>query len=159
VAVNSSCSARWCPRSSPKPLPSGKPPTRWPNATFSPLGGAGREWIIATEMDEGDALEIVEGRHPWWSRCSRRRTRRRRSADRRLSQRYGAGLRRRADPAVTGEHGGKSPTSPGRTDHVARAGRIWVPAKRGHIGLVDRIFSRVGASDDLARGNSSSWSR
>lgn len=30
----------------------------------------------------------------------------------------------------------------------------WVPADRCHIGLVDRIFSRVGASDELARGNS-----
>jgi DNA mismatch repair protein MutS len=30
----------------------------------------------------------------------------------------------------------------------------WVPAKTCRIGLVDRIFSRVGASDDLARGNS-----
>jgi DNA mismatch repair protein MutS len=30
----------------------------------------------------------------------------------------------------------------------------WVPAKRCRIGLVDRIFTRVGASDDLARGNS-----
>ena len=30
----------------------------------------------------------------------------------------------------------------------------WVPAKACQIGLVDRIFSRVGASDDLARGNS-----
>ena len=30
----------------------------------------------------------------------------------------------------------------------------WVPAKSCRIGLVDRIFSRVGASDDLARGNS-----
>lgn len=30
----------------------------------------------------------------------------------------------------------------------------WVPAKKCHIGLVDRIFSRVGASDELARGNS-----
>jgi len=29
-----------------------------------------------------------------------------------------------------------------------------VPAKSCRIGLVDRIFSRVGASDDLARGNS-----
>jgi len=29
-----------------------------------------------------------------------------------------------------------------------------VPAKACRIGLVDRIFSRVGASDDLARGNS-----
>ena len=30
----------------------------------------------------------------------------------------------------------------------------WVPASKCRIGLVDRIFSRVGASDDLARGNS-----
>jgi DNA mismatch repair protein MutS len=30
----------------------------------------------------------------------------------------------------------------------------WVPAKACRVGLVDRIFSRVGASDDLARGNS-----
>lgn len=30
----------------------------------------------------------------------------------------------------------------------------WVPAKSAHIGLADRIFCRVGASDELARGNS-----
>lgn len=30
----------------------------------------------------------------------------------------------------------------------------YVPAKSAHIGLVDKIFSRVGASDDLARGQS-----
>jgi DNA mismatch repair protein MutS len=30
----------------------------------------------------------------------------------------------------------------------------WTPAKACKLGLVDRIFSRVGASDDLARGNS-----
>lgn len=30
----------------------------------------------------------------------------------------------------------------------------WVPAERCQIGLVDRIFSRVGASDQLAQGNS-----
>ncbi len=30
----------------------------------------------------------------------------------------------------------------------------WVPAKRCHLGLIDRIFSRVGASDELSRGNS-----
>jgi DNA mismatch repair protein MutS len=29
-----------------------------------------------------------------------------------------------------------------------------VPARRARIGLVDRLFSRVGASDDLARGRS-----
>lgn len=30
----------------------------------------------------------------------------------------------------------------------------WVPADRCHIGIVDRIFSRIGASDELSRGNS-----
>ena len=30
----------------------------------------------------------------------------------------------------------------------------FVPAKAAHIGVVDRLFSRVGASDDLARGRS-----
>ncbi len=30
----------------------------------------------------------------------------------------------------------------------------YVPAKRAHIGVIDRLFSRVGAADDLARGRS-----
>jgi DNA mismatch repair protein MutS len=30
----------------------------------------------------------------------------------------------------------------------------FVPAKEAHIGVIDRVFSRVGASDDLARGRS-----
>jgi DNA mismatch repair protein MutS len=30
----------------------------------------------------------------------------------------------------------------------------YVPAKSAHIGIVDRLFSRVGAADDLARGRS-----
>ena len=30
----------------------------------------------------------------------------------------------------------------------------FVPATRAHMGIIDRIFSRVGASDDLARGHS-----
>ncbi|WP_095594294.1 DNA mismatch repair protein MutS [Actibacterium pelagium] len=36
---------------------------------------------------------------------------------------------------------------------LAQAGSF-VPAKSAHIGLVSQIFSRVGASDDLARGRS-----
>ncbi len=36
---------------------------------------------------------------------------------------------------------------------LAQAGSF-VPAKSAHIGVVDRLFSRVGAADDLARGRS-----
>ena len=30
----------------------------------------------------------------------------------------------------------------------------FVPAKKAHIGIIDKVFSRIGASDDLARGQS-----
>ena len=36
---------------------------------------------------------------------------------------------------------------------LAQAG-AFVPARRARIGIVDRVFSRVGAADDLARGRS-----
>ena len=36
---------------------------------------------------------------------------------------------------------------------MAQAG-LFVPAKKVNIGLFDKIFSRVGASDDLAKGQS-----
>jgi DNA mismatch repair protein MutS len=36
---------------------------------------------------------------------------------------------------------------------LAQAG-CFVPAKAAHLGVVDRLFSRVGAADDLARGRS-----
>jgi len=35
----------------------------------------------------------------------------------------------------------------------------FVPATRARIGIVDRLFSRVGAADDLARGAPPSWSK
>src|SRR6202522_295809 len=36
---------------------------------------------------------------------------------------------------------------------IAQTG-AYVPAARAHVGIVDRLFSRVGAADDLARGRS-----
>ena len=36
---------------------------------------------------------------------------------------------------------------------LAQAG-LYVPAEAAHIGMIDKCFSRVGASDDLARGQS-----
>ncbi len=35
----------------------------------------------------------------------------------------------------------------------------FVPAKAATIGVADRIFTRVGASDELSRGQARSWSR
>lgn len=36
---------------------------------------------------------------------------------------------------------------------MAQAG-LWIPAERASFGLVDRVFTRIGAHDDLVRGNS-----
>ena len=53
------------------------------------------------------------------------------------------------------EHGRQINLSPPKcADRHSRAGRQYVPAARAHIGIVDRLFSRVGAADDLARGRS-----
>jgi DNA mismatch repair protein MutS len=36
---------------------------------------------------------------------------------------------------------------------MAQAGS-WIPAEKAAVGLVDRVFTRIGARDDLVRGNS-----
>ena len=43
-----------------------------------------------------------------------------------------------------------------QTAHIVLLAQMgsFVPARTAHIGLVDRIFTRIGASDDLARGES-----
>jgi DNA mismatch repair protein MutS len=117
-----------------------------------------REWdYCRPEMDEGDAIEIVEGRHPV------------------VEQMFKAPD---ASPAVGGQAFVPNdtalacddaqillvtgPNMAGKSTYIRQVALItllaqigcWAPAKRCRIGLVDRIFSRVGASDDLARGNS-----
>jgi DNA mismatch repair protein MutS len=118
-----------------------------------------REWDYCRPgMDEGETLEITDGRHPVVEQMLK-------SPD--------AGTARGTSQAfvpndtllacddtqlalVTG------PNMAGKSTYIRQVALItllaqvgcWVPAKACRIGLVDRIFSRVGASDDLARGNS-----
>ena len=54
------------------------------------------------------------------------------------------------------------PNMGGKSTYLRTAGLIsilaqsgsFVPAKSANIGIIDRIFTRVGASDDLRRGRS-----
>ena len=117
-----------------------------------------REWdYCRPELDDSDALEISEGRHPV------------------VEQMFKSPG---ASPAIGGQAFVPNdtelacdaaqillvtgPNMAGKSTYIRQVALItllaqvgcWVPAKRCHLGLVDRIFSRVGASDDLARGNS-----
>ena len=48
-----------------------------------------------------------------------------------------------------------------QTAHIVLLAQMgsFVPAKAAHIGLVDRIFTRIGASDDLSRASARSHPR
>jgi DNA mismatch repair protein MutS len=117
-----------------------------------------REWnYCRPEIDEGDILEITEGRHPVVEQMLKAAETIARGGnqafvpnDTHLSC---------ADAQLALLTG---PNMAGKSTYIRQVALIallahvgcWVPARRCRVGLVDRIFSRVGASDDLARGNS-----
>ena len=99
-------------------------------------------------MDESTQLQIVEGRHPVVESMN-------------LDERFVANdvemnAEERQILIITGPNmAGKSTFMRQMALLVlmAQMGSL-VPAKEAQIGLVDRIFTRVGASDNLARGQS-----
>lgn len=101
------------------------------------------------ELNDGDSLEITEGRHPV------------------IEQLLPAGEKyvpndTHLDPGdsqiiiITG------PNMSGKSSYLRQVGLIvllaqigsFVPAKKAAIGICDRIFTRVGAMDNIARGES-----
>jgi DNA mismatch repair protein MutS len=97
-------------------------------------------------VDAGDALEIVEGRHPILeSRAAEPVT----PNDLVLDAQARIVI-------LTG------PNMAGKSVYLRQTGHIvilaqmgaWVPARSARIGVVDRVFTRVGAQDNLARGQS-----
>lgn len=100
------------------------------------------------ELTEGLELEIEEGRHPVVERVIGFQNFVGNEA------RMDGELRRFA--VLTGPNmGGKSTylRQIGLIQLLAQAGSF-VPAKRAKLGFVDRIFTRIGAADDLSRGDS-----
>jgi len=99
-------------------------------------------------MDQGTALTIEEGRHPVIESMN-------------LGERFipnDVQLDTETDQLliITGPNmAGKSTfmRQVALITLMAQVGSL-VPAKSAHIGVVDRIFTRVGASDNLARGQS-----
>jgi len=112
---------------------------------------AAEDWV-EPEVDASHAFVVQGGRHPVVERALRRQ---------------GAGPFVANDCALTEERTPAiwlltGPNMAGKSTFLrqnaliallAQAGSF-VPARRAHIGVVSQLFSRVGASDDLARGRS-----
>lgn len=101
----------------------------------------------APEIDRGDDLVIVEGRHPVVERMMENGLFV--PNDTRLSAAQPSAI-------ITGPNMAGKSTYMRQVALIALMAQIgsFVPAKRARIGVVDRIFTRVGASDDLAGGRS-----
>ena len=116
--------------------------------TLLSLAKIAKQWrFTCPTVDESDLLEIHEGRHPIVERSIG-------SAsfipnDTILS-------REKQMMLITG------PNMAGKSTYIRQVALIvilaqigsYVPAASAHIGVIDQVFSRIGASDDLARGQS-----
>ncbi len=106
-------------------------------------------------VDASLAFEIVGGRHPVVEQALRRAAANEFVAnDCDLSPEGGA--KAGAIWLLTGPNMGGKSTFLRQNALIAILAQMgsYVPAKSASIGVVDRLFSRVGASDDLARGRS-----
>ncbi|MDQ0455296.1 DNA mismatch repair protein MutS [Rhizobium paknamense] len=105
-------------------------------------------------VDDGHAFAIVAGRHPVVEQALRKQAESPFIAnDCDLSPKSG---RNGAIWMLTGPNMGGKSTFLRQNALIAIMAQMgsFVPAGSAHIGVVDRLFSRVGASDDLARGRS-----
>jgi DNA mismatch repair protein MutS len=108
------------------------------------------------KVDDSLAFEIVAGRHPVVEQALRRQA----------AQPFVANDCDLSPPEQSDEGGAiwllTGPNMGGKSTFLRQNALIaimaqmgsFVPAGAAHIGAVDRLFSRVGASDDLARGRS-----
>ena len=108
---------------------------------------ASRYNYVKPRLTTGDELAYVEGRHPVMERV--------------LSEPFVANDLHMGDDAprlhiLTGPNMGGKSTFLRQTALIVVMAQIgcFVPARKAKVGLVDRIFTRVGATDHLLRGQS-----
>jgi DNA mismatch repair protein MutS len=116
-----------------------------------------REWNYCRPLvDESDRLDIEQGRHPVVEQSLKKETGSLAGAHSFVPNDTQLSSSEEQIALLTG------PNMAGKSTYIRQVALItmmaqvgsWVPAKSCSIGIVDRIFSRVGASDELARGNS-----
>lgn len=109
---------------------------------------ARRQEYVRPELVDTNELEIIEGRHPVLD----------------VTQPKGTFVPN--DCLLGNDHGSimliTGPNMAGKSTYIRQVALLtlmaqlgsFIPAKRAKIGVADRIFARVGASDELSRGQS-----
>ena len=103
------------------------------------------------QLDDSSDIEIIEGRHPVIERAELTG-----SSDRFVPNDLYLNSSTHNILLLTG------PNMGGKSTYLRQAALLvilaqmgsFVPARRARLGLVDRVFTRIGASDNLARGRS-----
>ncbi|NGX54491.1 MAG: DNA mismatch repair protein MutS [Chlamydiae bacterium] len=99
-------------------------------------------------VDESDKLEIIEGRHPIVEHSLPK--------EQFIPNDTGLDGEKEQLMLITG------PNMAGKSTYIRQVAMIvilaqmgaFIPARKSHIGIIDKIFTRIGASDDLSRGQS-----
>ena len=109
---------------------------------------AAAQRYVAPEVDDGDEIRVVDGRHPVIERSA--------ACETFVPNDAHLDLAGRRLTILTG------PNMAGKSTYIRQVALItllaqigsFVPAAEARIGVVDRIFTRVGAGDDISRGES-----
>ncbi|CTQ49189.1 DNA mismatch repair protein MutS [Jannaschia donghaensis] len=103
------------------------------------------------KVDDSRAFTVTAGRHPVVERALKKDGAPFVANDTQLSAEEGAAIRLLTGPNMAGKS-----TWLRQNALIAVLAQMgsFVPAEAAHIGIVSQLFSRVGASDDLARGRS-----
>ena len=116
-----------------------------------------REWdYCRPDLDAGEDIVIEQGRHPVVEQAMRQQRQGLTGTRAFVANDLSLSAAGEQIAVITG------PNMAGKSTYIRQAALItlmaqvgsWVPAHRCRIGVVDRIFSRVGAGDELARGHS-----
>ncbi len=109
---------------------------------------ASERYYVRPEVDDGDTIEIVNGRHPVVEHYQ--------TEERFVPNDVLLNTTDHQLLIITGPNMSGKSTTLRQVALITLMAQIgsFVPADRARIGLVDRIFTRVGAQDDLASGQS-----
>jgi DNA mismatch repair protein MutS len=109
---------------------------------------AHRYGYVRPLVDDSEVIDIQDGRHPVVERLA--------AAGGFVENDCHLDPAREQVVLLTGPNMAGKSTYLRQTAHIALLAQMgcFVPARRAHLGVVDRIFTRVGAADNLARGES-----